>query len=200
MKASSNRMCKVIGLASALWLLSGCELLPQLSQKDIPPVIPDTGLCETAREQADFAEFCYISNWLDYALEANKIEWSARLATIKDLGDSPNELIKKVLLSQSTDTPYQNRLRAQNWILALNTNAPKVIRTLLNELIYKNNTQLLEFESAITILSKVNARQEKKIAELQTSLVEREQQIQKQQSQVDQLLKIETDLIEQNRK
>jgi hypothetical protein len=75
----------------------------------------------------------------------------------------------------------------------------QVMQVLLTDLIYENSKQLLEFESAITILSRVNSRKEKLISQLELTLSEREQKIQKQQDQVEQLLKIETDLIEQNR-
>lgn len=200
MNLKASKLFKVITVTAAVWALSGCELLEQTKQTSAPVEIIDIDLCDTAKHQASFGNFCDSSHWIIYALDLQSIEWSERLQLTKELGDEPGELVKKILMSQGADTPYQYRLRAQSWILKVNDSAPELMRKLLTQLLYENNKQLLEFESAITILSQVNARQEKTITELQTSLLEREQQIQKQQSQVDQLLKIETDLIEQNRK
>jgi uncharacterized coiled-coil protein SlyX len=115
------------------------------------------------------------------------------------MSDDARSLLVKILLSQPTDTPYNQRLRAQNWVVKIEGQTSPAMNVLLDQLIYQTSQQLLEFESAITILSRVNVRQQKAITELEQQLSKREQEIQKQQEQVDKLLKIETDLIEQNR-
>ncbi|MFT6269203.1 MAG: putative coiled-coil protein SlyX [Alphaproteobacteria bacterium] len=207
MNFSSNKVFKVVVVISAVWLLGGCELLEKVKKgkqykpHSAPITTSDTGLCATQAHQESFGDFCYIPHWVDYILAVQQMDWSSKVELIRDLGEEPTatQLVQKILLSQGVDTPYQHRLRAQNWIIKLNTDAPELMSNLVNDLIYDNSKQLLEFESAITILSRVNVRQEKTITELQLSLSERELQIQKQQGQVEQLLKIETDLIEQNR-
>jgi hypothetical protein len=66
-------------------------------------------------------------------------------------------------------------------------------------LIYNNSQQLLELESAITVLSRVNTQQAKKITKLEKRLGKSEEEILKQQEQVDQLLKIELDISKKNK-
>ena len=211
-------MCKVRGhkikicvkkasiiAASAFCLLSlsGCEVLKKLSEPDnaqtIPPIVKPVNLCDTPEQIEDFAEFCQFEYWLTYLLEVMPMTWQERSENIEILGDDTVSLVRKSLLSQGTETPYQNRLRAQNWILKISNKASDDMRFLLKDVVFNNSKQLLEFESAITILSRVNVRQEKAIQELQTKLEERQKEIEKQQSQVEQLLKIESDLINQNR-
>ena len=187
-----------IVLIATLWLVSACELLYPIYQPTVEQV-PESSLCITQAQLDDFDDFCNISNWFEFVVEAQELTWPARLQMISDLDDQTESLVKKVLLSQGVNTPYQHRLRSQTWIVKLMAVASDTMKIVLNELIYENSKQLLEFESAITILSRVNARQEKTIAELEQKLIEQEQAILKQQDQVEQLLRIETDLIEQNR-
>jgi uncharacterized coiled-coil protein SlyX len=171
---------------SAVWMMSACEALNQFRQQ--------------ANNQHNATQaMCKPSTWLQFLLEVQALTWPERMQSIDDLGDEPVNVLKKILLSQGADTPYQDRLRAQNWIVKISGDTSQVMQVLLTDLIYENSKQLLEFESAITILSRVNSRQEKLISQLELTLSEREQKIQKQQDQVEQLLKIETDLIEQNR-
>lgn len=187
-----------IVLIATLWLVSACELLYPIYQPTVEQV-PESSLCITQAQLDDFDDFCNISNWFEFVVEAQELTWPARLQMISDLDDQTESLVKKVLLSQGVNTPYQHRLRSQTWIVKLMAVASDTMKIVLNELIYENSKQLLEFESAITILSRVNARQEKTISELEQKLIEQEQAILKQQDQVEQLLRIETDLIEQNR-
>lgn len=191
---------KLICSIAFVLLISACQMLP----KQVQSISDDTDsrffvLCESEKNKIEFAEFCTLENWLVFSLHTQEKDWAAVKAQIDTLNDSSRELLIKILLSQHADTPYQDRLRAQNWIIKLLPDTDADMGKLLNELVYKNSQQLLEFESAITIISRVNVRQEKTIQALQSQLQEREQALQKQQDQVDQLLKIESDLIEQNR-
>jgi hypothetical protein len=199
MNFSSNKVRKVAAVTAAVWFLGGCGLLKQVKHGSAPVLTTEPRLCQTQAHQEAFNDFCYAQHWLTYILDMQKIGWPSRVQLIQELGEEPAELLQKILLSQGVDTPYQHRLRAQNWIIKLNTDAPDLMSKLVNDIVYDNSKQLLEFESAITILSSINTRQEKTIIELQLLLLERDQQILKQQGQVEQLLKIETDLIEQNR-
>ena len=198
-----NFRCKkaiqVVVVISSVWLSSACETLKQFGQQVNNQQYSAQRLCDTQDHKDTYEAFCNPSTWLQFVLETHALTWPERMQSIDDLDDAPVSLLKKILLSQGADTPYQHRLRAQNWIVKIKANASSVMQVLLNDLIYENSKQLLEFESAITILSRVNSRQEKLISELELTLSEREQEIQKQQDQVEQLLKIETDLIEQNR-
>jgi hypothetical protein len=183
-------------------LLGGCELLNQVTQvtqeNKVEP-LPIPNLCATQAHKEQFEQFCDSSEWISYMIEIQQFDWSQRKQFINELDDRSSAVIKKILLSQGADTPYKYRLRAQNWIDNINTETPAEISILLNDIIFEHSKQLLEFESAITILSKVNARQVKTIHDLQISLTERDERLQKQKDQVEQLLRIETDLVEQNR-
>jgi uncharacterized coiled-coil protein SlyX len=66
-------------------------------------------------------------------------------------------------------------------------------------LVFESSQQILELESAISILSRLNTQQEITIEEMQTALVSRSQELSKQQKQVEQLLNIEASMSEQKR-
>ena len=198
MSARMSFTCKAFIIAATVLFASGCELLKQAAPQIISVAEPGQNLCETEKQKADFVDFCNIEHWIDYIFEIQEEDWSNRFIKTNEIGDKPYELIQKILLSQGADTPYQNRLRAQNWIVKVDAESPPTISKVLNNIVYVNSKQLLEFESAITILSQVNARQQRSLAEIKSALLEREEQIQIQQSQIDQLLKIEADLIKNN--
>lgn len=194
-----SKAIQLVVLLTSVWALSACEVLKQVTQQSSKQAISENSLCLTQAQEEKFEAFCDISQWLAFTVDAKSFTWSERMQMIAELDEEASSLVQKIILSQGADTPYQHRLRAQNWIENINVDASDVMQILLNDLIYENSKQLLEFESAITILSRVNSRQEKIISELELKLLQREQKIQKQQDQVEQLLKIETDLIEQNR-
>jgi uncharacterized coiled-coil protein SlyX len=197
----SNETARLLALCALFPLLQGCELLSFNTQSKAAEVVNvnEYELCVTPEQSETFTDFCSLDTWLVFVLEQTELTWPQRVEKIAELGEDSGSLLTKILLSQSTDTPYRNRLRAQNWVVKVSGESSSTMHKILNELVYQNSQQLLEFESAITILSRVNVRQQKTITELQTQLDAREQEIKKQQEQVDQLLKIETDLIEQNR-
>jgi len=195
-----SKAFRLLTILLCLTMLQACELFNKsgVSPAPIASSEPFT-LCETPAQNETFAEFCSLDNWLAFVFEAAATEWPVRAEQIEQLNEDPRSLLQKVLLSQATDTPYRQRLRAQNWVLKVMAESSPSMQKVMEELVFQNSQQLLEFESAITILSRVNARQQKTISELQAQLEARQQEIQNQQEQVDQLLKIETDLIEQNR-
>lgn len=203
-------------LASCLMflMLQGCELVSQKSEStpvvvsaineyeavvaiNENEIIADTyeyeavidtneyELCVTPLQHQKFTDFCGLDNWLVVVLEMSEMTWPMRLTKITEMGDDPRSLLIKILLSKATDTPYRQRLLAQNWVEKISGESSPAMQKILDELVYQNSQQLLEYESAITLLSRVNARQQTTISELQ--------------EQLDQLLKIETDLSEQNR-
>ena len=187
-------------LGFVLSCLQGCETLNDLKHKIAPIVSSNTiVLCETSLQQETFGDFCSLDNWLLFAFATSEMAWPERSAKINELGDDSRSLLIKALLSQGADTPYRKRLRAQNWVVKISTESSSAMKHILDELVFKNSQHLLEFESAVTILSRVNARQQKTIIDLQAQLEAKQKEINKQQEQVRQLLKIETDLLEKNR-
>ena len=203
MRCKGSRLAKVLSILCFSLLVSACELVPQVAEPKVvvieTPVERAFALCETPQHVDAFAEFCEIDNWFLYGYEVADLSWPQRQDAIEALAEDTPSLIRKIILSQGAETPYQNRLRAQNWVLKLTNTAPSNIQFLLAKLIFENSRQLLEFESAITLLSRVNVRQEKAIEEMKQQLDEKQAEIEKRIEQVEQLLKIETDLSKQNR-
>jgi uncharacterized coiled-coil protein SlyX len=180
--------------------LSACELLTPLKQEPSEVVnLMSTKYCENQETMARFGEYCELDMWSDKLILASTIPWPSRNDMIGTLPNDPKSLIEKVLLSQGDDTPYRNRLRAQKWIEEIQTLSDKPMTQVLEILIFQPSQQLLELESAITILSKVNGRQEKTIAEQEIQLAEKNQEIENQRKQVEQLLDIEASMVNQNR-
>lgn len=180
--------------------ISGCELLKPL--KRVPSEVVNlmsTKYCESQETMARFGEYCELDTWSDKLILASTIPWPSRNDMIDALPNDPKSLIEKVLLSQGDDTPYRNRLRAQKWIEEIQTLSDKPMTQVLEIMIFQPSQQLLELESAITILSKVNGRQEKTITEQEIQLVEKNQEIENQRKQVEQLLDIEASMVNQNR-
>lgn len=182
--------------------LSACEILPKpLSQVVPEPAVRSTGtyLCETDDALQKFEEFCQLSKWSEFIIDADQVQWSERNTSIKALGQEPKQVLQKILLSQSVDTPYINRLRAQNWLKGLKPSMDTKMAQVLQLWVEEPSQQMLELESAISILSQVNTRQEKSIAELQDTLNMRSDEIKKQREQVEQLLQIEANMSEERR-
>ncbi len=184
-------------------ILSGCKLIPK--DGPLPPVVEaepqvrQTWFCTTEASFDALGKFCEFNYWAKVYIEANEINWPERLNRINELGDAPVDLMYKVMMSQGPDTPYQNRLRAQNWITSLLTVVEPTMASVLDVVIFQPSQQLLELESAITILSRVNVRQEKVMDELNATLDARKEDLEKQRTQVEQLLKIEANMADQNR-
>lgn len=191
---------KMLFFLLAVLALSGCELLKPLKGEPSEVVnLMSTKYCESDDTMVRFAEYCELDTWADQLILASTIPWPIRSDMIDTLPNDPKSLIEKVLLSQGDDTPYRNRLRAQKWIEEIQTLSDKSMTQVVDILIFQPSQQLLELESAITILSKVNGRQEKTIADQEIQLAEKDQEIENQRKQVQQLLDIEASMVNKNR-
>lgn len=180
--------------------LAGCELLKPIQSEPSEVVnLMATKYCESKETMERFEDYCELDAWADKLISASTMSWSDRSAAIDALPQDPKSLVEKVLLSQGDDTPYRNRLRAQKWIEEVQTLSDKAMTQVLDILIFQPSQQLLELESAITILSKVNGRQEKTIAAQEILLAEKNTEIENQRKQVEQLLDIEASMVNQNR-
>lgn len=201
-----SKVARVVVGASIVLALSACEMLDKSYKNNKPSpaevqsvATEPTKLCMQEEHFNTFGKWCRLQHWLEYALTTQDLNWQQKKQRISELGATPVEVLEKVLLSQGSTTPYKDRLRAQAWVSKVQQQSSPVMQAALDILVVQNSQQLLEFESAIAILSRVNARHEREKAELQLLLVEKQQQLEKQQQQVKQLLKIESDLNEQNR-
>ncbi|GAC30461.1 hypothetical protein [Brumicola pallidula] len=191
---------KILLVLLAVFSLIGCGVLKPLKSEQSEVVsLMSTKYCSDPETMALFGVYCELDAWSDKLILVSTISWSIRSDMIEALPLDPKSLIEKVLLSQGDDTPYRNRLRAQKWIEELQMLTDKSMTQVLDILIFQPSQQLLELESAITILSKVNGRQEKTIAAQEIQLVEKNEEIEKQRKQVEQLLDIEASMVNQNR-
>ena len=192
---------KLFGLI-AIFLLSGCELLNDQVQQ-IPQVEvvatdsqPDS-LCLTQIGEEQLGEFCDFRVWAQFMIDNSEIKWVQRLEIIETLNDEPVDVLKEVLLSQGRDTPYTYRLRAQNTITRLQTLVEPDIADALEILIFRPSQQHLEFESAITILTRINSQQEYENEQLQQKIDELTLELEKQREQLQKMLDIEATMVEQ---
>lgn len=175
--------------------LSGCKLLnnisanypntaPNVSEIDLGQYQP---MCLTEDKDIQIEHNCDLSYWLKFWLESEALSWSQRKERIKQLDNSLDNQLRKILLSQSSNTPYQDRLRAQAWHEQLRPLLTDAMGELLRVVVYQPNQELLEFESALATLTKVNSGQSRTIEDQQKRL-------EQQQRQLEQLLKIEASM------
>ncbi|MDO6691657.1 hypothetical protein Q4574_00110 [Aliiglaciecola sp. 3_MG-2023] len=169
--------------------LSGCEMTPETPIPVEQVIVPiENEFCVFVPDSA-VEHNCELTYWLDFWVEHDGLSWTKRKELITQLGETKTELMKKVLLSQGKGTPYQNRLRAQGWADELVPSLTEQMKQLFFVLVYRPSQELLEFESALTILTRMNTNQSKELDVQQQKLFE-------QQQQIDQLLKIEASMME----
>ncbi len=176
--------------------LSGCELVNrykivevQQESQEVSEKPSANGFCVVTEEDPLLDNNCDLSYWLSFWIDNNNRSWVQRKNAIAMLGDGTFDKFRKILLSQGKGTPFQDRLRAQTWLDELMPLVSPWMKSFLKVLVYQPSQEMLEFESALTILSRVNGNQS---AELEEQL----QQIREQQQQIEQLLKIEASMME----
>ena len=180
----------------AALVLTGCTLIPGKDDKRQPDSNQVTEQAEAVdcvflNAQAVDPARCEIGFWLDYWAQVEQMTWPNRESLIEQLGDLPDTLLQKVILSQPVNTPYKARLRAQHWFDQLVPALSEANQQRLTAIIQKPSEHMLEFESAITLLSKVNNGQDKTIEA-------QEQQISELKAQLEALLNIESNLMSQD--
>jgi hypothetical protein len=183
-------------------LLAGCELLSQGSNSTTQVESNlDSSVClwsEAELASVPKAELssnppplknCQIEFWLRYWSMANKLTWAQRKSDIEELSNSPTDVLKKIFLSQGVDTPYQDRLRAQIWLESLTSKFTKQMSEFMQAAVYQPSQQLLEMESSLVTLSRINTK-DANVIEQQQALIE------EQTKQIEQLLNIEASIID----
>lgn len=174
--------------------LVGCTLTPQPTpnSEETPESSPvdsvNTCLFVDRVQLSD--ERCAAEFWFHYWAQTEQLPWPKRLSLIEGMEDHPIELLQKVILSQPVNTPYKARLRAQHWFAELSEYLTPEYQHQLNVIIVKPSEQMLEFESAISLLSKVNNSKDKTIER-------QDAQIKKLRAQLEALLNIESNLMHQ---
>lgn len=179
-----DAMCLLITLLA----ISGCEMLPgRGSPAEVLSVQPEICLFEPPVQ--DFEHNCDVVYWLQQWTDATQLSWSERKERIQLLGDSSDDVLRKILLSQGANTPYQDRLRAQAWMEAILVQMTPQANALLSTVLRQPAQDLLEFESALAVMTRINAKQESQIKQQQ-------QELETKQGQIEQLLTIEASMID----
>ncbi|MFQ3197452.1 MAG: hypothetical protein ACI8R9_000868 [Paraglaciecola sp.] len=177
---------KIFSISLLVLALSGCQMLSSFPQNEhnTNDVNVSHSFCQYIEPSVDDEYNCQLSYWLRYWLDADDMTWEQRKAEIALLTDSAQDSLRKVLLSQGGYTPYQDRLRSQVWAGNLIKEFDGGMQDLLTVMVYQPSQALLELESALVTLSKINTAQSNRIEE-QQELVDQ------QHSQIEQLLNIE---------
>lgn len=183
---------KLIVLLGVTTLFCGCELLSSSRPPSVTPTVivdapesPPMCVWESSLDENN----CYIEYWLQYWYQIEEVSWPERKKQIEELSDQDTDVLKKVFLSQGKSTPYQDRLRAQGWVESILPKLTQPMQRFIMIALYYPSQGLLEMESALVTLSKINTHQSFNIEEQQILL-------DKQQNQIDQLLNIEASIME----
>lgn len=185
---------KFLGALATALIISGCELLPQQKENDVSEVeLLNKPICVWQATDNTTTKDCHIEYWIRYWTSIEDLSWSIRKAQIEKLSERDIDMLKKILLSQGKGTPYQNRLRAQIWIEALMPKLSQEMRQFINVAVYQPSLEILEMESVLVTLSKANSRHE-------LNLEKQALQLSKQAGQIEQLLNIETSIIQSDQK
>lgn len=188
---------------SLLLLLSGCAQLPlpasspaesNAEPEPTPITVVDDGedFCVIDPKYADFEHQCDLVYWVNIWIQASQTSWPERKAAITKLGTSTEATVRKILLSLPVDTPYQDRLRAQHWLNTIEDKMQANMLPLIHTLVEAPNNEMLELESALVILNKVNAEQ----AQTNKSL---QKELDSQRKKLAELLEIEATLMDKSR-
>jgi hypothetical protein len=179
---------KLLVICSTFILFTSCELLPSLNTSQTKPEVQKNQFNCVWKNSSD-AKHCEIEYWLKFWSEIEDISWPQRKKQIDALSTQDGDVLKKVMLSQGKSTPFQDRLRAQAWVNSILPKLSQPMHRFILVALYHPSQDLLELESALVTLSKINTQQSFKIEEQQILL-------KKQQSQIDQLLNIEASIIQ----
>lgn len=183
-------------------LLGGCAaierevsapVIPVETNTDLPPQLAeDDSLCLVETDVEQFEHQCDLLYWVNLWVHADNTRWPVRRDTIAELSDSTADTFKKIILSLPVDTPYQSRLRAQHWLNSLADKINPDMTAVINTIVKAPNDEMLELESAMVILNRVNTDKEKQLQML-------EKELKTQTKKMEELLKIETTIMDKNR-
>ncbi len=163
---------------------------PEFQHDTILPLKPD--VC-VFNDDVDINKHnCELTYWAGVWVGADNTAWPERKAAITELGTSASDKLHKVLLSLPTDTPYQDRLRAKHWLDELLPHFTPQMQQVAATVLASPNNQMLEYESAISVLNKLNTQRAVTIRGLNAEL-------EAQQKKLQELLQIEATMMDKNR-
>ena len=144
---------KLLVVFSSFILFTSCELMQSLKMS--AEVLKKQPAC--VWENASEANECNVEYWLKFWCEIEGFSCPERKKKIEQLSEQDADVLKKILLSLGKSTPFQARLRAQGWVESILPKfSPKMRRFILVALYYPSQ-DLLEMESALVMLGKINA-------------------------------------------
>lgn len=183
---------KYLSLLLCTGVLMGCELLPEGIKGQAKQNVKLQVCVWLEPNISAESSNCDLQSWIGFWAEIDSQTWPERKAQIEQLNsDSKVDVFKKVLLSQAKGTPYQNRLRAQLWLESLMPAFTPSMASFVRNSILHPSQELLEMESALVTLTKLNSNK-------QSVLDAQQAQLDKQKRQIEQLLNIETSIIDNN--
>ena len=180
---------------STLVLFTSCELIQSSTSAPSKVEVLNEPLVCVWKNVLEANE-CKIEYWLKFWYEIEDISWPERKKQIDTLSEQDADVLKKVLLSQGKSTPFQARLRAQGWVESILPKLSQQMHDFIVVALYDPSQGLLEMESALVTLSKINTHQSANIEEQQILLNKQQILLKKQQNQIDQLLNIEASIIQ----
>jgi hypothetical protein len=191
---------KIPVLVVGLLMLSGCSVLSSITGKlsdnernsQDTNVLDNAELCVVVREEANLEHNCDMAYWLNLWLVADDTPWLERKQLLSSLDNSMHDTLLRYFLTLPNDTPYQERLGAQLSIDAIEAKMTPAFARVIRTVAMQQNKQLMELESALSVLVKQNATLSNEISALTT-------QLQEQQKKINALLKIETTLMDKSR-
>ncbi|SNY49835.1 hypothetical protein SAMN06297280_1557 [Arsukibacterium tuosuense] len=165
------RIMLILLLAS----LSGCQLLNQ--QRPVPEPAAEPELTEQQNLPQDSAPGIEVAlslsddpatlrAWVNYraSLLNNRALWRESLSDLSD--PDPVQMLQRIILQLHPDTPYLTRLRVQMQLAEQIAALPPGLAALISwDLTF--NQKLLETESAVSALTRLNAQQHDNIERLQ---------------------------------
>lgn len=191
---------KIPVLVVGLLMLSGCSVLSSITGKlsdnernsQDTNVLDNAELCVVVREEANLEHNCDMAYWLNLWLVADDTPWLERKQSLSSLDNSMHDTLLRYFFTLPNDTPYQERLGAQLSIDAIEAKMTPAFARVIRTVAMQQNKQLMELESALSVLVKQNATLSNEMSALTT-------QLQEQQKKINALLKIETTLMDKSR-
>ena len=191
---------RIIVLMLAIALTSACSVLSESKTAEVTPQeTPPTQLqvvkhnvCWFTHAPEGFPANCDVRFWVNLWLDADSTPWSERKEAIAQLGKTEEDKLRQFFLTLPTDTPYQDKLRAQLALDDITDQFTELSKTLLLTIAVKPNKQQMELESAMSVLSKENAHNALALKSLQKEL-------DAQQRKLEELLQIEATLMDKSR-
>ncbi|QJR79829.1 hypothetical protein CA267_003040 [Alteromonas pelagimontana] len=191
-------MNKVLLLPIILFM-TGCAAidktisLPETPAVSDNPVLDEDDMpCLVSKETAKFDHQCELNYWISLWVHAEATRWPERKKAISALGSSLPDMIRKIVLALPVDTPYQDRLRAQHWLTSVKDKLTPQMQQVVQTLVISPNDEMLELESAMTILNRVNSDQTQSLQALHAEL-------EAQRKKMQELLEVEATLMDKNR-